>query len=156
MRIFLLFCCLITAGLVACSDKDKVPAGVLPPAKMDSVMWDMLRAGEFINGYVVAVDTGAARGSRSLAVYEEVLKIHKINRQQFDESLAWYQAHPDQMKQLLDTLSKRPYTGDSVNVERRRSVTEDSLLPGLKINDSLLKQKRAERRGTVVPQKLSE
>lgn len=127
----------------------------MPREKMDSVLWDMLRAGEFINGYVQATDTGAARGSKSVAVYEEVLRVHKITRQQFDESFAWYRAHHDQMKRLLDTLAKRPYTGDSTGV-KRTDAGKDSLLPALKGTDSLLKRKRAELRAMPVPQKPAE
>lgn len=155
MKLLLLSCCLAAAVLAGCGNKDKIPSSILPREKMDSVLWDMLRAGEFVNGYVQATDTGAARGSKSVAVYEEVLRVHKISRGQFDESFAWYRAHPDQMKRLLDTLAKRPYTGDSTAV-KGTSPGKDSLLPELTGADSLLKRKRAELRAMPVPQKLAE
>ncbi|WP_028788353.1 DUF4296 domain-containing protein [Terrimonas ferruginea] len=155
MKRLLLSCCLLAAILVGCGNKNKIPSDIMPREKMDSVLWDMLRAGEFINGYVQVTDTGAARGSKSVAVYEEVLRVHKITRRQFDESFAWYRAHPDQMKRLLDTLAKRPYTGDSTGV-KRTDAGKDSLLPALKGTDSLLKRKRAELRAMPVPQKPAE
>ena len=40
--------------LYACSDKDKLPEGVLPKQKMREIMWDMIRAGEFLNNLCVA------------------------------------------------------------------------------------------------------
>ncbi len=157
MKLLLLSCCLLAAILAGCGNKNKIPSNIMPREKMDSVLWDMLRAGEFVNGYVLATDTGAARGSKSVAVYEEVLRVHKITRAQFDESFAWYRAHPDQMKRLLDTLAKRPYTGDSTGVKRTDAGTgKDSLLPALKSTDSLLKRKRAELRAMPVPQKPAE
>ncbi len=124
----------------------------MPREKMENVLWDMLRAGEFVNGYVLGTDTGTAHGSKSFAVYEEVLRLHKISRQQFDESFTWYREHPDQMRRVLDTLAKRPYTGDSTAATRPKSRT-DSLLPELRSTDSLLKRKRAELRGTSISPK---
>jgi hypothetical protein len=91
--------------LLSCSNKDKIPKDILPAEKMQAVLWSMINAGEFLNGYVLK-DT-SNRTAESLKVYGEVLQLHRISKEQFDKSYSYYRQHPELMKVILDSLSKR-------------------------------------------------
>ncbi len=112
--------------LVACKSR-KLPANILPLPVMQQVMWDMIRAGEFVNGFVTGIDTGKHKGARAKEVYDQVLQVHKITRQQFDESFAYYQQHPVLMKTLLDSLAGKDHTEQDPSLRRRNNVLNDTL-----------------------------
>jgi hypothetical protein len=92
--------------ILACSRKEKIPANILPPEKMQSVLWDMIGAGEYITTFVVVRDS-VDKEFESLKLYEEVLRMHNVTREQFKKSFAWYRGQPVLMKRMIDTLSKR-------------------------------------------------
>ena len=52
MKLFLIL--LLLPFVFACSNKNDLPEGILPPPKMQEVMWDMIRAGEFLNALYLA------------------------------------------------------------------------------------------------------
>lgn len=93
--------------IISCSDKNKVPKGILPEDKMEAVLWSMISAGEFLNSYVlnkISVDKVA----ESSKIYGQVFQIHHITKAEFDKSYLYYREHPERMKTILDSLSKRP------------------------------------------------
>ena len=105
MRIIFLACFSLFL-ILACSRKEKIPADILPPQKMQSLLWDMIGAGEYITTFV-AVQDSVDKELESLKLYEEVLRMHNITRDQFKKSFAWYRSQPVLMKTMIDTLSKR-------------------------------------------------
>ena len=140
-KLLLIFSVLIF--LVSCKDKDKIPKGVLPEKKMQAVMWDMIRAGEFLNGFVLNKDTLMDKAAESQKWYNKIYQIHRITKSDFDKSYAWYQDHPLLMKVILDSLSKKQVwerkpaqitvSADSVN----RRDTPVIKAPNKRIFDSL-------------------
>ncbi|MFM9021057.1 MAG: DUF4296 domain-containing protein, partial [Sediminibacterium sp.] len=42
----------------------------------------------------------------NFAYYEQVFKLHNISREQFYQSLKYYESHPPQMKILIDSLDQ--------------------------------------------------
>jgi uncharacterized protein YcfL len=121
--------------LIACSGKKKVPEGVLPVPKMQEVLWDMIKAGEFLNNFVIFKDTTINRASESQKWYDKVYEVHKISKEQFDKSYAFYQAHPEMMKEMLDSLAKKPAPAATAAVKNNtglpdsvtRNLTTDSI-----------------------------
>lgn len=97
---------LIAIFLFACSDKNKLPKGVLPVNQMKEVMWDLIRAGEFLNG-VVFVKDSSNRAAVSQQWFNKIYEINKISKEQFDKSYSFYKEHPALMKEVLDSLSKK-------------------------------------------------
>lgn len=89
---------------------EKRPADVLPQDKFQDVMWDMIKAGEFLDGYVLFKDTTLDKSATITAWYNKVYQIHSITKAQFEKSYAYYQDKPKVMKEMLDTLSKRQLT----------------------------------------------
>lgn len=120
MRKFLLIG-LICAFSFNCSDKNKIPAGILPRQKMQEVVWDMTRTAEFLNGFVFNKDSSIDKVAESEKWYNKVYQLHKTTKKEFEQSYSYYQAHPDLMKELLDSLSKRTASA------RPPKPTKDSL-----------------------------
>jgi hypothetical protein len=103
MRIYLLGWLLIL--LVACKN-NKVPEGILPEAKMRVIMWDMLRADEWIS-YEQARDTSFNRQQRTKELYQQVFQVNGITAAQFKKSFHYYEGRPELLKPLLDSLQKK-------------------------------------------------
>jgi hypothetical protein len=70
-------------------------------------MWDIVRAEEFLNSFVVYRDTGIDKAAESQKWYEKVYRIHKISRSDFEKSYAYYKDH-DLLKEVFDSLAKKP------------------------------------------------
>lgn len=104
-KLLLIF--LISLFALACSDKNELPDGILPRQKMQDVMWDIIRAEEFLNGFVIYRDTSIDKIAESKKWYDKVYQLHKITKKDFDKSYAYYKDHPVLMKQILDSLSKK-------------------------------------------------
>lgn len=110
----------------SCGNKEKLPAGVMTRDKMQSVMWDMMRASEFLNTFVFLKDTSVNKVTESEKWYDKVYELHKISRADFDKSYAYYRARPEVMKDIMDTLSAKQIsattnteikTGDTATVQ---------------------------------------
>ena len=120
MRYFLVTCFFFL--FFSCSNRDKVPANVLSPKKMQSVLWDMLRVDQFIVNYV-ARDTLLDKKQESIRLYEQVFKIHKISREEFQKSLDFYQNRPDLLKVILDSI----FNNQKTMMEKVHQPKHDSL-----------------------------
>ncbi|MBL7742077.1 MAG: DUF4296 domain-containing protein [Chitinophagaceae bacterium] len=111
--------------IIACSDRDKVPKGILKREKMQEVIWDMVNASEFLGGYILNKDS-VDRFAESSKIYGQVLQFHHITREQFDKSYLYYRQHPDLMKVILDTLSKRQIPPEEIYKPKQDSVKADT------------------------------
>ena len=98
LLIVMLFCV-----FVSCSSEDtKIPKDILPLNKMKLIVWDMTQAGEYAL-YLQAKDTTK---KKSTTIYlTEVLKLYKINKEDFFKSFKYYQSHPILNQQLFDSVS---------------------------------------------------
>ena len=100
MRIYII----IVLGLViSCSNSD-IPRDVIPPARIRSIIFDLLKADEYLNNFILK-DTLLKRDKEAAKLYEQVFQIHKTNSSEFYNSYKYYQAHPDKNKALLDSLN---------------------------------------------------
>lgn len=99
--IVMIICCLV-AG---CGAKEKLPADILEREKMQAVMWDMMRADQFLSGYALGSDSTMNKDSFSIRTYQQVLALHNLSKEKFAKSFAYYKANPALMKQIMDTLS---------------------------------------------------
>jgi hypothetical protein len=94
----LLFICV----MAACSSGDSIPNNVLSPEKMQPVLFDVLRAQELAN-IKYGPDTTALNTNMPVML-QQVFEIHKITKDDFYNSFAYYEAHPDKNKELFDSL----------------------------------------------------
>lgn len=92
--------------LTACGEADKVPEGVLPGEKMRDILLDMNMA----DVYSSNVEEGtmpvsdSVRKERVKVYYRQILDLHKISIKEFQESYAYYEAHPDKFKKVYDMM----------------------------------------------------
>ena len=91
--------------LMACSE-GKVPAGVIPPSKMENVLWDVLLADQTA-GYYTQKDSSLNALQEHAGLYQQLFQIHKITKEDFKKSLQYYETHPPLLKPILDSLQKR-------------------------------------------------
>jgi hypothetical protein len=92
--------------LFSCGRKDQLPANVLPREKMQPVLWDVLRAEELVNFYIPRDSSWNTLAKRA-ALYQDIFHIHKVTKDQFVNSIRFYQSRPDLFKIILDSLAKK-------------------------------------------------
>ena len=113
MRILLLLCLFI----VSCSG-DAIPKDVFPPAKMESVLYDVIRADELVD-FTILRDSTYRNFSKRSALYDSIFHIHAITKESFQKSLQFYQDRPDLLKKILESLHTKtdPSKIDSAKVK---------------------------------------
>lgn len=112
----------------ACT-QNKMPADVLPQPQMQAVLWDMMRADEFIINYA-SKDSGYNKTEQSLRLYNQVYSIHKTTKDQFKKSLAYYNRQPELFKIILDSLEKKK---SSIMQEQYKNLSSDSSKKRIKL-----------------------
>ena len=153
MRSFLVVTVLIL--IHACTGRDKAPDGVLPKQKMREIMWDMIRAGEFLQSYVFSKDSTIDKVAESQKWHDKIYEIHKTDKATFEKSFAYYKANPPLMKDMLDTLARKfitpgqgRYPADSAFSRRDTLRFRDSTRRPV---DSLLRNKFIKKKKPLNP-----
>jgi Domain of unknown function (DUF4296) len=91
----------------SCKQETNPPDKLIEKARMQELLWDLLRADAFITGFAGKGDTAFNQLKESVVLYRQVFAIHKTDKEHFRKSLEWYQQHPGIMKIILDTLQQR-------------------------------------------------
>lgn len=99
-----LICSLLLLQLYGCKGKDEIPARMLPPARMQKVMWEIFQADYYTEQFV---RTDSLRNAKleNAQMQERIFKRHGTSRKQYQESYAFYSDRPDLMKVLMDSLT---------------------------------------------------
>ncbi len=128
---------IIAALLISsCGRKEGAPSGILPADKMQALLWDMMRADQFIGDYVVNIDSSLSRKDESIGLYREILDLHRISQEEFRESFYYYRARPELMKVIMDSISKRKLHTVDPNIPQ---LAVDTLPTGEKPADTTKK-----------------
>ncbi|MBL7738529.1 MAG: DUF4296 domain-containing protein [Chitinophagaceae bacterium] len=141
---------LLTGVMIACTDRKEVPKDILKKEKMQEVMWDMVSAGEFLNGYILNKDS-VDRFSESAKVYAQVLQFHQVTREQFEKSYLYYRQHPDLMKVIMDSLATRQVQPDEIYKPKEDSVKADT---AIKLADTIARAADADSARRRIPKKV--
>ena len=94
--------------LAACRNENRIPPGVLPQKKMQAVIWDMMRADQFLADFVLNKDSGLNKNAESIKYYQQVFAIHQVSKEQFQQSFSFYRSHPALFKMIMDSISTPP------------------------------------------------
>ena len=135
--LFIICCSLIISG---CKNNNRIPAGIIPQKKMQAILWDMMRADQFLGDFVLHKDSSLDKRTESIKLYGQVFAIHHISKEQFGESFSFYKTHPALFKMIMDSLSmpkteaptemiKQPVTQDSFQASPRRMQPADTVKP---------------------------
>lgn len=98
-----IFFLLLLTSMAACSPDQRLPKGIIPQNKMRLIIWDLIRADEYINNFVARSNKVNLQNERWV-LYEQIFKIHQVSQEQFRKSLSFYQARPDLFKVIADSL----------------------------------------------------
>jgi len=103
----LLLACLsaIVCFLVSCTDKDKIPVGILPKEKMQLVIWDMIQAERFRESFIR--DSSQNLKAETFKLYAQVFETHKVSKDEFIKSYKFYMSRPDIARGMFDSLATK-------------------------------------------------
>ncbi len=96
--------------VLSCNRKPAAPDQLLSKDKMEDVLWDLMRADLFINNYMVIKDPNLDKKKQGIELYTRILKLHQVSQEQFNSSFAYYRSQPEEMKVLMDSISRRSDT----------------------------------------------
>lgn len=103
----LLLVCLsaIVWCLVSCTDKDRIPKGVLGKEKMQHVLWDMIQAERFRETFIR--DSSKNFKTEQFKLYAQVFELNKITKDEFVKSYKFYMSRPDIARDMFDSLASQ-------------------------------------------------
>lgn len=118
------FLLMLSVSLLSAGCKSKYPADILKPEEIKPVLLDVMVATEVKQMDTTQVTRLHIRDSITLEIHR-VLAAHKIDDSLYFRSMAYYEAHPDKLKRLLD--STRAY-GNILqdSLEKKGFTTTDS------------------------------
>jgi Domain of unknown function (DUF4296) len=90
--------------IAGCKSKDAVPGNVLPQKEMQAVLWDMMRADQFLADYVLNKDTSLKKKTESIKLYQQILAINGVTKEKFESSFTFYKSHPLLLKVIMDSI----------------------------------------------------
>src|SRR5215471_3548463 len=100
-----LFSIIFLISILSCARKVKQEK-ILPQNKMREVMWDMIRADQYVADFLLK-DSTKNKKDESVKLYGQVFQLHKITADEFKKSLAYYSSRPDLLRPIIDSLATR-------------------------------------------------
>ena len=110
-RYFLSF--ILVGCMMACGNRNDLPGGIIPTKKMEAVLWDVLQADAFTEQFIKK-DSSKKAAFEYAQLEQKIFAIHKVSRENFNKSYAWYKAHPAILHVVLDSITAK--------AERQRSA----------------------------------
>lgn len=104
--------------LASCGGKNKVPKEIMQPAKMQNILWDVVRS-QALAAEEARKDSTINEIAQTKVFVQKVFKIHKVTSDEYDKSYKWYTSHPDIMKVLLDSLSSQIQEKDKSDLKEK-------------------------------------
>lgn len=122
--------------LVACTDHNKIPKGIIGQEKMQKVLWDMMLVDRYATNFIINQpnDSFDVKKEKAMALYEQVFRLNNISSDEFLKSYKFYLGRPDLIKIMFDSISTR---ADRQRDQLYRSVPGKNAL--LSRRDSLLR-----------------
>lgn len=91
-------------GLInSCTSKDKIPDDVLQPAKMQAVLWDVIKADVFTAEFIKK-DSAKNATAENVKLQQQIFAIHKITRADFYNSYDYYKLNTVTFKKVIDSM----------------------------------------------------
>ena len=114
--------------ITSCTNSTYVPSGIIKPREMQNIFWDMIR-GDILAQEIINKDSTKNLKTESFAITEKIFSIHNINRAKFEESIAFYEKHPEMVKIIFDSLNAVQTRKNSTEIERRKKGQRDYNIP---------------------------
>ena len=101
IRMIILLAGLALAG--SCTNKDKIPDGILKPDKMQAVLWDVIKADAFTAEFIKK-DSAKNAADENLKLQQQIFAIHKISKADFYNSYDYYKSNTVVFKKIVDSM----------------------------------------------------
>jgi hypothetical protein len=88
------------------SCKQEIPKNILLPEKMQSIQWEMMQADEMVDYYRLK-DSSYATEKKRVEYYLQILQSYKISKEEFHNSVRFYENHPELLKKILDSMQTK-------------------------------------------------
>ena len=126
---------LIIIAVAACTDRTKVPSGIVKQPRMEKIMWDMVQADRYVAAFINTnkQDSPDVKKEKAAVLYEQVFRLNDISREDFLKSYKFYLGRPDLTKKMFDSIASR---ADRHRDQLYRSWPKSSMLSR---RDSLLR-----------------
>jgi len=95
--------------VIGCGNKNSLPDGIMQPQQMKTIVRDLMRADDFVSGYLIRKDSSLKQTTESLKLYNEIFAINKTSRNDFKKSFDYYTSHPDLLKQIMDSINVQTF-----------------------------------------------
>jgi hypothetical protein len=118
-------------GCVACSNnREQLRLGIIPKAKMETILWQLIQTDEFFLNYVISRDSSKNTLQERTKLYQQVFLLNKTDKDAFKKSYEYYMEHPELSKVMFDSLTARGNRmRDQVYAEKYHSFTDTSSKP---------------------------
>ena len=94
---------LFVFAVVACNSDDQVPAGVIPVKNMQTIVWQLMQADEYVN-MLLTKDTLKKSSTERIKRYQQIFALNKVSEAAFRDSYRYYLNHPDIAKVMFDSI----------------------------------------------------
>jgi hypothetical protein len=99
----IVYCLLLL--LAACSNRTGIPKNIIPPDSMQKILKDVIMTSEYSSLYLGRDSLKKDKVKANQDLLEAVFQIHHISKENFVESLHFYESRPDLNKKIFDSLS---------------------------------------------------
>lgn len=96
---------ILTIVFISCTNTTKLPEDIIPPNKMEGVLWDILQAERFSNLFLFKDSAKVDVTVEKFNLYESVFQIHKVSKDEFIKSYKYYLSRPDLAKAMFDSMT---------------------------------------------------
>lgn len=96
---------ILLAGIIlaSCRSKNALPDGVLKPAKMQAVLWDIIRVDAFTSNFIKK-DSSKNAVTENAKLQKQVFATHEVTEEGFYKSYSYYKKNTKLLKTVLDSM----------------------------------------------------
>jgi Domain of unknown function (DUF4296) len=105
--------------LFSCGNKNDIPKGILKPVKMQTVLWDVLRADAFTFNFITK-DSSKRPEAENVKIQQQIFTVHKVSKDEFYKSYEFYKIHPDLMQPILDSIINKATRDKFINTKGKQ------------------------------------
>lgn len=109
---------LIISLFISCKPTSNERANILPPKKMQVVLWDYIRVDTY-DAEIASKNKKIKDTLDNISRQNALFQHHKISKEVFQNSLAFYKNHPQEFLPILDsilTMQDRSRTFEPLNL----------------------------------------
>ncbi len=117
MKYFVL--AMFAAVLFSCKEGN-VPAGILPPSKMEMVLWDYVNADAYAYSFI-SKDSGKDVPLENVRLQLAIFKKYQISKKEFYDSYTYYQRNPKKLRSMLDSIEAKAHRRDTMSFPKKVS-----------------------------------